>query len=176
MLSATLRPSPLAPPRDDGPENGREPPAAQAAAAEARDSYDKLSPREAASTMRTRADEAMEAARRASQTARPAAEAAEGCLLAANALLEQTTAFLQPGTAKEELGSPCAGRRRPHPPRHPSAGQGRMLRAYPAEARSEQPLPQQPARAARGTNIPALNGFGIQCYKYGWDAVLSYFL
>ena len=48
------------------------------AAAEARDSYDKLSPREAASTMRTRADEAMEAARRASQTARlNAAEAAK---------------------------------------------------------------------------------------------------
>lgn len=39
------------------------------AAAEARDSYDKLSPREAASAMRTRADEAMEAARRVSRTA-----------------------------------------------------------------------------------------------------------
>ena len=48
------------------------------AAAEARDNYNKLSPREAASTMRTRADEAMEAARRASQTARlNAAEAAK---------------------------------------------------------------------------------------------------
>jgi uncharacterized membrane protein len=54
------------------------------AAAEARDNYDKLSPREAASTMRTRADEAMEAARRASQTARlNAAEAAKAVKLAA---------------------------------------------------------------------------------------------
>ena len=37
------------------------------AAAEARDNYNKLSPREAASTMRARADEAMEAARRAAR-------------------------------------------------------------------------------------------------------------
>ena len=66
------------------------------AAAEARDSYDKLSPREAASTMRTRADEAMEAARRASQTARlNAAEAAKAVKLAAQGKAEQTTAFLQ---------------------------------------------------------------------------------
>ena len=54
------------------------------AAAEARDSYDKLSPREAASAMRTRADEAMEAARRVSRTARlNAAEAAKAVKLAA---------------------------------------------------------------------------------------------
>ena len=76
------------------------------AAAEARDSYDKLSPREAASTMRTRADEAMEAARRASQTARlNAAEAAKAVKLAAQGKAEQTTAFLQLEQLKEELAA-----------------------------------------------------------------------
>ena len=46
--------------------------------------------------MRTRADEAMEAARRASQTARlNAAEAAKAVKLAAQGKAEQTTAFLQ---------------------------------------------------------------------------------
>ena len=69
------------------------------AAAEARDSYDKLSPREAASTMRTRADEAMEAARRASQTARlNAAEAAKAVKLAA-----QGKADSPPSTATEVM-------------------------------------------------------------------------
>ena len=80
------------------------------AAAEARDSYDKLSPREAASTMRTRADEAMEAARRASQTARlNAAEAAKAVKLAAQGKAEQTTAFLQLEQLKESPTGDGAG-------------------------------------------------------------------
>ena len=102
------------------------------AAAEARDSYDKLSPREAASTMRTRADEAMEAARRASQTARlNAAEAARAVKLAAQGKAEQTTAFLQLEQLKEELAARAQvmqahTRRGTH-----LLGKGRMLRAYP---------------------------------------------
>ena len=102
------------------------------AAAEARDSYDKLSPREAASTMRTRADEAMEAARRASQTARlNAAEAARAVKLAAQGKAEQTTAFLQLEQLKEELAAraqvmQARTRRGTH-----LLGKGRMLRAYP---------------------------------------------
>ena len=102
------------------------------AAAEARDSYDKLSPREAASTMRARADEAMEAARRASQTARlNAAEAAKAVKLAAQGKAEQTTAFLQLEQLKEELAARAQvmqahTRRGTH-----LLGKGRMLRAYP---------------------------------------------
>ena len=102
------------------------------AAAEARDSYDKLSPREAASTLRTRADEAMEAARRASQTARlNAAEAAKAVKLAAQGKAEQTTAFLQLEQLKEELAARAQvmqahTRRGTH-----LLGKGRMLRAYP---------------------------------------------
>lgn len=149
------------------------------AAAEARDSYDKLSPREAASTMRTRADEAMEAARRASQTARlNAAEAAKAVKLAAQGKAEQTTAFLQLEQLKEGAGSPCAGHAGPHPPRHPSAGQGPYAPRLPqAEARSEQPLPQQPARAARGRISRLLQRIRhpVKIKKYGWDAVPAVF-
>ena len=102
------------------------------AAAEARDSYDKLSPREAASAMRTRADEAMEAARRVSRTARlNAAEAAKAVKLAAQGKAEQTAAFLQLEQLKEELAARAQimqahTRRGTH-----LLGKGRMLRAYP---------------------------------------------
>ena len=121
------------------------------AAAEARDNYNKLSPREAASTMRARADEAMEAARRASQTARlNAAEAAKAVKLAAQGKAEQTTSLLQLEQLKDELAAraqvmqaPSAGQR-PYAPRLPQA-----------EAWPEQPLPQQPPRAAR-EGIPGL--------------------
>lgn len=102
------------------------------AAAEARDSYDKLSPREAASAMRARADEAMEAARRVSRTARlNAAEAAKAVKLAAQGKAEQTAAFLQLEQLKEELAARAQimqahTRRGTH-----LLGKGRMLRAYP---------------------------------------------
>ena len=84
------------------------------AAAEARDSYDKLSPREAASTMRARADEAAKAVK-----------------LAAQGKAEQTTAFLQLEQLKEELAAraqvmQARTRRGTH-----LLGKGRMLRAYP---------------------------------------------
>ena len=102
------------------------------AAAEARDNYNKLSPREAASTMRARADEAMEAARRASQTARlNAAEAAKAVKLAAQGKAEQTTSLLQLEQLKDELAAraqvmQARTRRSTH-----LLGKGRMLRAYP---------------------------------------------
>ena len=102
------------------------------AAAEARDNYNKLSPREAASTMRARADEAMEAARRASQTARlNAAEAAKAGKLAAQGKAEQTTSLLQLEQLKDELAAraqvmQARTRRSTH-----LLGKGRMLRAYP---------------------------------------------
>ena len=94
--------------------------------------------------MRTRADEAMEAARRASQTARlNAAEAAKAVKLAAQGKAEQTTAFLQLEQLKEELATraqvmQARTRRGTH-----LLGKGRMLRAYP--------------RLKHGQN-----GFGIQ--------------
>ena len=102
------------------------------AAAEARDNYNKLSPREAASTMRARADEAMEAARRASQTARlNAAEAAKAVKLAAQGKAEQTASLLQLEQLKDELAAraqvmQARTRRSTH-----LLGKGRMLRAYP---------------------------------------------
>ena len=110
------------------------------AAAEARDNYNKLSPREAASTMRARAAEAMEAARRASQPARlNAAEAAKAVKLAAQGKAEQTTAFLQLEQLKEELAAraqvmQARTRRSTH-----LLGKGRMLRAYPKLRHGEKP-------------------------------------
>ena len=109
------------------------------AAAEARDSYDKLSPREAASTMRTRADEAMEAARRASQTARlNAAEAAKAVKLAAQGKAEQTTAFLQLEQPKEELAARAQVMQARTPPGTHLLGKGRLLRAFPKLKHGEQ--------------------------------------
>ena len=102
------------------------------AAAEARDNYNKLSPREAASTMRARADEAMEAARRASQTARlNAAEAAKAVKLAAQGKAEQTTSLLQLEQLKDELAARAQVMQART--RHSThlLGKGRMLRAYP---------------------------------------------
>ena len=102
------------------------------AAAEARDSYDKLSPREAASTCAPRR-RGHGAARRASQTARlNAAEAAKAVKLAAQGKAEQTTAFLQLEQLKEELAAraqvmQARTRRGTH-----LLGKGRMLRATPS--------------------------------------------
>lgn len=125
------------------------------AAAEARDSYDKLSPREAASTMRTRADEAMEAARRASQTARlNAAEAARAVKLAAQGKAEQTTAFLQLEQLKEELAAraqvmQARTRRGTH-----LLGKGRMLRAYPKLKHGQNNRSSAACSSSSRTNIP----------------------
>ena len=121
------------------------------AAAEARDSYDKLSPREAASTMRTRADEAMEAARRASQTARlNAAEAARASSWPRRARPSRPPHSCSWNSSRKSW-QPVRRSCTADPPRHPSAGQGPYAPRLPqAEARSGQPLSQQPARAARG--------------------------
>ena len=134
------------------------------AAAEARDSYDKLSPREAASTMRTRADEAMEAARRASQTARlNAAEAAKAVKLAAQGKAEQTTAFLQLEQLKEELAAraqvmQARTRRGTH-----LLGKGRMLRAYPRLKHGQNNRSLSSLLEQLEDEYPdSFNGFGIQ--------------
>ena len=134
------------------------------AAAEARDSYDKLSPREAASTMRTRADEAMEAARRASQTARlNAAEAAKAVKLAAQGKAEQTTAFLQLEQLKEELATraqvmQARTRRGTH-----LLGKGRMLRAYPRLKHGQNNRSLSSLLEQLEDEYPdSFNGFGIQ--------------
>ena len=134
------------------------------AAAEARDSYDKLSPREAASTMRTRADEAMEAARRASQTARlNAAEAAKAVKLAAQGKAEQTTAFLQLEQLKEELAAraqvmQARTRRGTH-----LLGKGRMLRAYPKLKHGQSNRSLSSLLEQLEDEYPdSFNGFGIQ--------------
>ena len=134
------------------------------AAAEARDSYDKLSPREAVSTMRTRADEAMEAARRASQTARlNAAEAAKAVKLAAQGKAEQTTAFLQLEQLKEELAAraqvmQARTRRGTH-----LLGKGRMLRAYPKLKHGQNNRSLSSLLEQLEDEYPdSFNGFGIQ--------------
>ena len=131
---------------------------------EARDSYDKLSPREAASTLRTRADEAMEAARRASQTARlNAAEAAKAVKLAAQGKAEQTTAFLQLEQLKEELAAraqvmQARTRRGTH-----LLGKGRMLRAYPKLKHGQNNRSLSSLLEQLEDEYPdSFNGFGIQ--------------
>lgn len=134
------------------------------AAAEARDSYDKLSPREAASAMRTRADEAMEAARRVSRTARlNAAEAAKAVKLAAQGKAEQTAAFLQLEQLKEELAARAQimqahTRRGTH-----LLGKGRMLRAYPKLKHGQNNRSLSSLLEQLEDEYPdSFNGFGIQ--------------
>lgn len=102
------------------------------AAAEARDSYNKLSPREAAAAMRSRADDAMEAARRASQTARlNATEAAKAVKLAAQGKAEQTAALLQLEQLSNELSARAQAMQARTRRSTPLLGKRRMLRAYP---------------------------------------------
>ena len=102
------------------------------AAAEARDSYSRLSPREAAAAMRSRADEAMEAARRASQTARlNAAEAAKAVKLAAQAKTERTSALLQLEQLADELAARTQAMQARTRRSTPLLGKRRMLKAYP---------------------------------------------
>ena len=149
------------------------------AAAEARDSYDKLSPREAASAMRTRADEAMEAARKSSQEARlnaseaasrvsrtarlNAAEAAKAVKLAAQGKAEQTAAFLQLEQLKEELAARAQimqahTRRGTH-----LLGKGRMLRAYPKLKHGQNNRSLSSLLEQLEDEYPdSFNGFGIQ--------------
>ena len=102
------------------------------AAAEARDSYTRLSPREAAAAMRSRADEAMDAARRASQTARlNAAEAAKAVKLAAQGKAEQTASLLQLEQLADELAARAQAMQARTRSSTPLLGKRRMLKAYP---------------------------------------------
>ena len=102
------------------------------AAAEARDSYAGLSPREAAAAMRSRADEAMEAARRVSQTARlNASEAARAVKLAAQGRAEERTALEQLQQFSQELAQRAQAMQARTRCGSPLLGKRRMLRAYP---------------------------------------------
>ena len=114
--------------------------------------------------MRTRADEAMEAARRASQTARlNAAEAAKAVKLAAQGKAEQTTAFLRLEQLKEELAAraqvmQARTRRGTH-----LLGKGRMLRAYPKLKHGQSNRSLSSLLEQLEDEYPdSFNGFGIQ--------------
>ena len=95
------------------------------AAAEARDSASKLSPRDAANAMRAKADEAMEAAKKASQDAKlNASEAANAVRLAAKGTAERTAELLKLEQLSEELRARTQSST-------PHFGKRRMLRAFP---------------------------------------------
>ena len=101
------------------------------AAAEARDNAAKLSPRDAATALRAKADEAMEAARKSSQEARlNASEAAAAVKLAAKGTAERTAELLRLEQLAEELQARSEEMRaRTRSSKY--FGKGRMLRAYP---------------------------------------------
>ena len=101
------------------------------AAAEARDTAARMTPKEAAQAMRARADEAREAARKASQEARlNASEAANAVKLAAKGRAERTAEMLRLEGLAEELQARSEDlRARTLSAKH--FGKGRMLRAYP---------------------------------------------
>ena len=101
------------------------------AAAEARDTAARMTPKEAARAMRAKADEAREAARKASQEARlNASEAANAVKLAAKGRAERTAEMLRLEGLAEELQARSEDlRARTLSAKH--FGKGRMLRAYP---------------------------------------------
>ena len=101
------------------------------AAAEARDTAARMTPKEAAQAMRAKADEAREAARKASQEARlNASEAANAVKLAAKGRAERTAEMLRLEGLAEELQARSEDlRTRTLSAKH--FGKGRMLRAYP---------------------------------------------
>ena len=101
------------------------------AAAEARDTAARMTPKEAAQALRAKADEAREAARKASQEARlNASEAAYAVKLAAKGRAERTAEMLRlEGLAAELQARSEDLRARTLSAKH--FGKGRMLRAYP---------------------------------------------
>ena len=102
------------------------------AAAEARDSASKLSPRDAANAMRAKADEAMEAAKKASQDAKlNATEAATAVKLAAKGTAERTAELLKLEQLAEELQARSEELRSRTQKATPHFGKRRMLRAFP---------------------------------------------
>ena len=102
------------------------------AAAEARDSASKLSPRDAANAMRAKADEAMEAAKKASQDAKlNASEAANAVRLAAKGTAERTAELLKLEQLSEELQARSEELRARTQSSTPHFGKRRMLRAFP---------------------------------------------
>ena len=102
------------------------------AAAEARDSASKLSPRDAANAMRAKADEAMEAAKKASQDAKlNATEAATAVKLAAKGTAERTAELFKLEQLAEELQARSEELRSRTQSSTPHFGKRRMLRAFP---------------------------------------------
>ena len=102
------------------------------AAAEARDSASKLSPRDATNAMRAKADEAMEAAKKASQDAKlNASEAANAVRLAAKGTAERTAELLKLEQLSEELQARSEELRSRTQSSTPHFGKRRMLRAFP---------------------------------------------
>ena len=102
------------------------------AAAEARDSASKLSRTDALAAMRSKADEAMEAARRASQDAKlNAAEAANAVKLAAQGTAERTAELLRLEQLSEELQARSEEMQARLQKEHSPIGRRRMIRAFP---------------------------------------------
>lgn len=133
------------------------------AAAEARDAAAQLSPKEAAETMRRKADEAREAARRASEISRlNAAEAAKAVKLAAKGTAERTAELLQLEQLAEELAA-RSEELRERTRRTAHFGKGRMLRAYPRLKHGQSNRSLSSLLEQLEDEYPdSFNGFGIQ--------------
>ena len=102
------------------------------AAAEARNSAEKLSRTDALAAMRAKADEAMEAARKASQDAKlNAAEAANAVKLAAQGTAERTAELLRLEQLSEELQARSEEMQARLLKEHAPIGRRRMIRAFP---------------------------------------------
>ena len=102
------------------------------AAAEARNSAEKLSRTDALAAMRAKADEAMEAARKASKDAKlNAAEAANAVKLAAQGTAERTAELLRLEQLSEELQARSEEMQARLLKEHAPIGRRRMIRAFP---------------------------------------------
>ena len=102
------------------------------AAAEARNSAEKLSRTDALAAMRVKADEAMDAARKASQDAKlNAAEAANAVKLAAQGTAERTAELLRLEQLSEELQARSEEMQARLLKEHAPIGRRRMIRAFP---------------------------------------------
>ena len=102
------------------------------AAAEARNSAEKLSRTDALAAMRAKADEAMEAARKASQDAKlNAAEAANAVKLAAQGTAERTAELLRLEQLSEELQARSEEMQARLLKERAPIGRRRMIRAFP---------------------------------------------
>ena len=133
------------------------------AAAEARDSYDKLSPREAASTCAPAPTRPWSSTPRLPDCPPQRRRSGQAVKLAAQGKAEQTTAFLQLEQLKEELAAraqvmQARTRRGTH-----LLGKGRMLRAYPKLKHGQNNRSLSSLLEQLEDEYPdSFNGFGIQ--------------